>query len=50
MKILSMLRAGFILISILMLFACGGGGGGDSTTPNNGNGPAPGETVINGRA
>lgn len=44
------LRTGLILIAALLLFGCGGGGGGDSAAPVNNNGPAPGETVINGRA
>jgi len=38
-----------ILIAVLMLFGCGGGGGDNAVEPIN-NGPAQGETIINGRA
>lgn len=53
-KKLFKLHIGLILFVALSLFGCGGGGGsgGNTAEPdnNNNNGPAPGETVIVGRA
>jgi len=38
-----------ILMAVLMLFGCGGGSDDNAAEPIN-NGPAQGETIINGRA